>query len=96
MSVRRAVIEEKREQINALARQHRARSIALFGSIARGHDTASSDADFLVEFEDGSSLFDLMHLADDLQELLGFEVDDVSVGGLKSRDEHIRRDAVPL
>jgi predicted nucleotidyltransferase len=96
MGVRRAAIEAKREQISALARRHGARSIALFGSVARGDDTPASDADFLVEFEDGSSLFDLMHLADDLHELLGFDVDVVSVGGLKARDEHIRREAVPL
>ena len=96
MSERRRAIEAKREQIGTIARRHRARSIALFGSVARGDDTSTSDADFLVEFEDGSSLFDLMHLTDDLQALLGFDVDVVSVGGLKARDEHIRRDAVRL
>ncbi len=96
MSERRRAIEAKRDQIGALARRHRARSIALFGSAARGDDTSASDADFLVEFEDGSSLFDLMHLADDLESLLGFDVDVVSVGGLKKRDEHIRQEAVPL
>ena len=50
----------------------------------------------LVEFEPGSSLFDLMHLEDDLEELLGCPVDVISVGGLKARDDHIRRDALPL
>lgn len=96
MGDRRRVIESKREQISALARRHCARSIALFGSVARGDDASASDADFVVEFEDGSSLFDLMHLADDLRELPGFEVDIVSFGGLKARNEHIRHEAVPL
>jgi len=96
MGERRRTIEAKREQIAAVARRHRARSIALFGSVARGDESSMSDADFLVEFDPGSSLFDLMHLEDDLRELLGFDVDVVSVGGLKPRDEHIRRESVPL
>jgi predicted nucleotidyltransferase len=52
--------------------------------------------DFLVDFEPGSSLFDLLHLKDELTALLGFPVDVVSRRALKDRDEHIRREAVPL
>jgi len=50
----------------------------------------------LVEFEDGSSLCDLLHLQDELEALPECSVDVVSVGGLKPRDEHIRLEAVPL
>ena len=75
---------------------HRGRSVAVFGSVARGEAGPDSDVDFLVEFEAGSSLFDLLHLSDALEELLGRPVDVVSVGGLKDRDERIRREAVPL
>lgn len=96
MGPRRALVESHRDQISELLRRHRGRTIAVFGSAARGDDTATSDIDFLVEFEPRSSLFDLMHLEDDLEELLGCPVDVISVGGLKSRDDHIRRDALPL
>ena len=51
-----------------------------------------SDIDLLVEFEPGSSLFDLMRLEDELATLLGVQVDVVSAGGLKDHDEHIRRE----
>lgn len=68
----------------------------MFGSVARGEDGPSSDIDFLVDFEPGSSLFDLLHLQDELAELLGCEVDVVSTGGLKPTDDHIRREAIPL
>jgi uncharacterized protein len=61
-----------------------------------GDDTPESDVDFLVEFEPGSSLFDLMDLQEALEQLLGVSVDVVSVGGLKDRDTHIRREAVPI
>lgn len=96
MGQRRRRIEAKRDEIHEVVRRHRGRSVALFGSVARGDDSADSDVDFLVEFEAGSSLFDLMDLQEALAELLGERVDVVSVGGLKERDDHIRREAVAI
>ena len=96
MSHLRTLVEANRDEIKALVRRNRGRSIALFGSVARGDDGPSSDIEFLVEFDEGSSLFDLMNLEEALEALLGVSVDVVSAGGLKDRDEHVRRDAVPL
>ena len=96
MGERRAIVEARRDEIRALVRLHRGRSAALFGSVARGEDTATSDVDLLVDFEVGSSLFDLLHLQDELAALLGCPVDVVSVGGLKQRGAHIRSEALPL
>jgi predicted nucleotidyltransferase len=96
MGARRAIVEARREEINELVRRHRGRSVSLFGSAARGDDDTESDFDFLVEFEPGSSLFDLMDLQEALQSLLGAPVDVVSAGGLKDRDDHIRQEAVPI
>lgn len=76
--------------------RHRGRTVALFGSVARGDESPTSDVDLLVEFEPGSSLFDLLHISEELEALLGVPVDVVSVGGLKDRDHHIRREAVTL
>jgi predicted nucleotidyltransferase len=95
MGSRRTLIAAKRDEIHEIVRRHRGRSVALCGSVACGDDTAKSDVDFLVEFEPGSSLFDLTDLQDALAELLGGSVDVVSAGGLKERDGHIRREAVP-
>ena len=96
MSDRRALVEANRAEINEILRRHKGRSIAVFGSVARGDDRPASDIDFLVDFERGSSLFDLMELQEELEQLLGVPVDVVSGGGLKQRDDHIRREAVPL
>ncbi len=90
------IVEQHRAEITDLAGQHKARSIAVFGSVARGEDTSTSDIDFLVEFESGSSLFDLMHLQQALAELLECDVDVVSAGALTDRDDHIRKEANPL
>lgn len=90
------VVHGRREAIRAVAASHHARTISVFGSVARGEDGPASDIDFLVEFEPGASLLDLMAIEDELEALLGRAVDVVSVGGLKLRDEHIRREAIPV
>jgi predicted nucleotidyltransferase len=96
MSTRLATLKSQREEIHMIALRHGARSISVFGSVARGEERPESDVDFLVEFEAGASLLNLMSLQDDLEALLGCNVDVVSAGGLKERDEHIRREAVPV
>ncbi len=92
----RSIVERNRTEILDLVRRHRGRSIALFGSVARGGATLGSDVDFLVEFEPSSSLLDLVHLEAALAELLGVEVDVVSAGALLDRDAEIRNDAISL
>ena len=86
----------RRGEIIAIVQRHHGRSVAVFGSVARGDDHPGSDIDFLLDFQPGSSLFDLIHITDELTELLGRPVDVVSRDGLKDRDDHIRREAVPL
>lgn len=68
-------IKQQREQIMALARQHRARQVSVFGSLVRGELVADSDIDFLVEFEDGYKLRDHIRLTQALQSLLGRHVE---------------------
>ena len=63
------------------------------GSVARGDD---SDYDFLARFAEGASLFDLAGLQLDLKELLGRDVDVISVGGLKDKHQGILNDAITL
>jgi len=83
-SDRRVVIDAKRDEITEVVREHRGRTVALFGPVARADNTAASDVDFLVEFDPGSSLFYLLHLQDDLEALLGCSVDVVPTRGLYS------------
>lgn len=92
----RALVDTNRDQIKAIVARHRGRSVALFGSVARGEETAASDLDFLVDFDNGASLFDLVRIEMDLAELLGREVDVVSSGGLLPEDDDVRQDAVRL
>lgn len=76
----RELIHEKRDEILAMAARHKAKHVRLFGSVVRGEDTAESDVDFLVDFEERASLFDQIGLKQDLEDLLGRRVDVVEDG----------------
>ena len=92
----RVLVESRREQVMAIAARHHASRVRLFGSAARGEDRPDSDIDLLVDFDQESSLFDLMRMARELEMLLGRAVDVVSAGGLKSRDRAILAESVDL
>ncbi|HVF74849.1 MAG TPA: nucleotidyltransferase domain-containing protein [Acidimicrobiales bacterium] len=76
--------------------RHHGRRVRLFGSVARGDDRPGSDVDLLVDFDAESSLFDVIRLTRELEELLGLPVDVVSTGGLKDRDVRILAEAIEL
>jgi len=93
----RAAVLRKADLIRSLARAHGARSIALFGSAARGEEHPGSDLDFMVELAPGRSLLDLIGLGDDLQAALGRKVETISVAGLKPRVlAAARKDAIRI
>ena len=96
MGRRDDVLVKHREAIRQAAARRKADSIALVGSIARGEDHDDSDYDFVARFTEGASLFDLAGLQLDLEELLGREVDVISVGGLKGRHRSMPGDAITL
>ncbi len=68
----------KKEEVQRIARQHGARNLRVFGSVARGESGEGSDLDLLVEMEPGRSLLDLVAIKQDLEELLGCKVDVVT------------------
>ena len=54
----------------------------MFGSVRRGEANSSSDLDLLVDMSKDRSLLDLVALGDELEEVLGVEVDVVTEGSL--------------
>lgn len=71
--------------------------VYVFGSVARGTDTETSDLDLLVEPTAETSLFDLAALQEDLESLLSVRIDVATPGGMKpSLRERVLREAVPL
>ena len=78
-----------------LAHKYGARNIRVFGSFARGENTATSDADFLVNME--GSLLQRIAFIQELEKLLGRKVDVVTERSVHwyVRDKIIK-EAVPL
>ena len=72
------IIYEKREDILRIASAHGARDVRVFGSRARGEASHGSDLDLLITLEAGRSLLDLVAIKQDLEDLLGCEVDVVT------------------
>ena len=91
------LIGGRRKEILQLAAAHGAHRVRVFGSAARGDAGPDSDIDFLVEFEDGRSLLDLVGLIDDLRTLLGRNVDVAEPQAVHwAIRERVLREAVPL
>lgn len=90
-------LRTRRAEILDAAARNGAHTVRLYGSVARGQGTLTSDIDFLVEFEPGRSLFDLGGLVADLEDLLGRPVDVTTPEELGARvRDRVLADAIEL
>jgi|HigsolmetaGSP12D_1036236.scaffolds.fasta_scaffold02956_4 hypothetical protein len=87
----KSLIESKHNLILEIAKANGVKKISLFGSVVRGEEHEESDIDFLVEFEENRSLFDLIRLKNELEELLNKSVDIVTLNSVhwKIKDQII-------
>ncbi|HEY0827372.1 MAG TPA: nucleotidyltransferase family protein [Bacilli bacterium] len=74
----RAQLNNKRDGILTVAKKYGASNLKIFGSVIRGEANENSDIDFLVAFEDNRSLFDVIGLKQELEEMLERNVDIVT------------------
>jgi predicted nucleotidyltransferase len=91
------LLANQREAILRIAAKYGARNVRVFGSMIRGTATENSDVDILVDLDEDRSLLDHVGLKQDLEELLGRNVDVVVEGGISPYlQERILTEAVPL
>ena len=91
------VLKNKREEILRIAAAHGAQNIRLFGSVSRGEAGPKSDVDILVRLEPGRSLLDIIAIKQDLEDLLGCEVDVVTEEAVSPYiREQVLKEAVSL
>jgi len=83
-------MEMNLKAVSALLKRHQAdlhqrgvKSLAVFGSLARGEATPASDMDVLVEFDRPVGLFEFIRLKIYLEELTGRRVDLVTPDALR-------------
>ena len=71
------------------------KSLALFGSVARGEARSESDLDLLVDFEGPATFDQFMELKFFLEELLECQVDLVTRKALKPRlQQYVEKEAL--
>ena len=68
-------LELHRAEIREIVEQNHAKNARVFGSVANGDDTETSDLDLLVDPTEKTTLFDLARIQNYLQKLLRVSVD---------------------
>ncbi len=90
-------LRRRRRTIIETAANRGARHVRVFGSVARGEDTATSDIDLLVDLDRGVGVVALAALKRELTTLLGVTVDIVPAEALKPRIRaEVLAEAIPL
>ncbi len=90
-------LKRQREQILDIALKHSASDVRVFGSVARGEDTPSSDIDFLVNLAAKPSPWFPAGMTSDLEKLLGRRVEIVTQRGLNPHlRKYVLKEAIPI
>jgi predicted nucleotidyltransferase len=76
------MLDMKRDAVREAASRFRTANPRIFGSVLHGTDRDGSDLDLLVDALPGATLFDLGGLQDELETLLGVDVDVLTPGDL--------------
>jgi predicted nucleotidyltransferase len=96
MSTQKEIEEILRKYKPALRERFKVKEIGVFGSVARGEESEQSDVDILVEFSAPVG-WEFVDLKEFLEEILGRQVDLVTVRALKPRlRERILKEVVYL
>lgn len=84
-------------EIVRIAKSHGAITVKVFGSRARGDARPDSDLDLLVTVSPGTSLFDVIAIQQDLEDLLRISVEVLTERAVHSRlRDSILTEAKPL
>ena len=90
-------LRRSRAKLTAAARARGVNTIRVFGSVARGDATPTSDVDLLVDLDPGRTLIDLIGFRQDAERILGQPVDVATPSLMKPRiRQRALRDARPL
>jgi uncharacterized protein len=85
-----------RQEVETFCRRWQIKELSLFGSVLRDDFRPDSDVDVLVRFDPEArpTLFDLAQKQEELQQILGRNVDLVSRRGIEMSRNYIRRSAI--
>ena len=90
-------LEEVKKLAIPVLKRYNIKKAAVFGSFARGDAKENSDIDLLVKYKEGTSLFDVVRLQNDLETVLGRKVDLVSYDFIdKYIKERVLKESISL
>jgi predicted nucleotidyltransferase len=76
------LLRQRKPEILAIAALHGVVNVRVFGSVARGEDSESSDIDLLVSMDKNRSLYDLIGFQQDIEKTLGRSADVLTENGI--------------
>jgi predicted nucleotidyltransferase len=84
------------EKVADFCRRWQITELALFGSVLREDFRPESDVDVLARFDPKArhTLFDMVRMQEDLQRILGRQVDLVSRRGIEASRNYLRKNAI--
>ncbi|MBI3335590.1 MAG: nucleotidyltransferase family protein [Candidatus Portnoybacteria bacterium] len=90
-------IDEIKQKITPILKQHGITRAAVFGSVARGEAGEKSDIDILVEIPHAHGLFEFIGIKNELEDALEKKVDLIEYQAIKPRiRENILNSQVPI
>ncbi len=94
--MKKSNIDLPKKKIACFCSKWHVRQFALFGSVLQEHFKHDSDVDVMVDFEKGKSitLFDLVSMKDELEQIFEREVDLVTRQGIEQSRNYIRRKSI--
>jgi len=95
-SMEKIKIKVPKAKIAEFCKRWNISELAIFGSALRQDFRPDSDVDILVSFapEAKVSLFDMVHMQDELKQIFGRDVDLISKRGLENSRNYLRRKAI--
>lgn len=79
------VLAVNKQRVEDILHRYGVTDVSVFGSFSRGDASPDSDLDLLVTYKTGMSLFDVLALQDELEEIFGRKVDLISRKYLSTR-----------
>lgn len=95
-AMRERRIDLPQDKIVAFCKKWQVAELSLFGSVLRDDFRADSDIDVLVHFSTDAkpTIFDLIRMEDEMEQILGREVDLIERAGVEQSRNYIRRKAI--
>ena len=89
-------IELPKDKIADFCRKWKIREFSIFGSVLRNDFRPDSDIDVLITLSEdaNNTLFDLVHMKEELEQILGRGVDLISRRGIESSRNYLRKEAI--